>query len=404
MTDNDKTDLSDTEQHHRGKSVGWIALAVLVGLILVIVAFSIGNTMKSNDTSSASPTTSTTSPSTSATTTPPAKKAVVEGLGELDLVEGGDDIRGDSTGLPETPPVLSDELREKCGVLVNWKSLFDCANTHNLQWYIDGVNRFAPNTGFNWNDVARWAEVGPDDARFILVANWPGKDDQQARKDVEGLVGSDAAKKLPIVRHDCIVNTRGLKEHELSPFADCKRQVRVSLAPLVFKDGKLSGWRGNAGVFVDCYNLWWLAKIEKSVPPPPATGTGTPPVSTPPRTTTPCAPNNCVPTTTTTPPTTTTSTPPPCEGPCLPPKTPDGPPEAPGHTNVGPPPGPPEVSIPPEPNPMNPRVPTSAPAPPTIKAPAVIAPDPDLNTSAPPVMPANPVPSAPADTDVTPVG
>ena len=246
-----------------------VTLATVIGVTIVCLAACF-KLQRSND-SVATP---------AAATTKAVTLQLTNGtLQDVPQISGGQDVIADSTGFKETPPVVPVSESKKCGVPTTWKSLYDCVETNHWEWYIDGVNRYASETGFNWNDVRQWSTLSDDrDVRAILIANWSGKTDWEARNDVRSLVGNDADK-LPIVRQDCIVNTRGLEKDTLSQFSDCKRQVRVSLAPLKFEGSKLIGWRNDAGVFIDCYNLWWLGRIvtTQSVPP-----SAPPPVNPPP--------------------------------------------------------------------------------------------------------------------------
>ena len=226
----------------------------------------------------------------------------------------GSPIFGDSTNSPLAPPVVPNDKR--CGTLVSWKSLDDCMGDE--KWYTDGVDRLASETGFDWDHVEWMAEHERNvvsDTRIIEVININVSDDQ-ARDHVRDLVKDDkAVDKMSIVRHGCIMNTRGMEKDQLNEFSDCTPMVRVSLGVFQWDDKeKRAEFAPNSGVFVDCYNLWWLGRVEeKPAPPAPPSGTGTPPPPT--RTTTPPTRTTTTPptrtTTTTTPPTRTTTTPPP---------------------------------------------------------------------------------------------
>lgn len=223
-------------------------------------------------------------------------------LEQLPVVAGGDVVRGDSTTSPETPSVVPVAVIRECGTLATWKSLVDCMGDQ--QWYIDGVNQMKSYTGFDWSDVKKWAEGSKNiDARVIQVYNLEISD-EDARDAVRSLIG-DAADKLSVVRHGDFVNTRGLEQGTVSPFLDRKQQVRVSLAPLVYTNGKPSGLRADAGVFVDCLNIWAIPKAVgkvppnpgRSVPPAPSNPPGTVPPTTVPPTTPPTTPPTVPPTT-----------------------------------------------------------------------------------------------------------
>lgn len=226
-----------------------------------------------------------------------------------------DIVVGDSTKDPDTPPVLNTSvLPEKCRGAINWAQVRDCVNGE--QWYIDGINRMKPFSGFNWDDVLTWADAKrPDgnpvgDARLIQVYNLTEaqKPKDVAKSDVRGLVGDDKAlEKMQIAPYKGnFVNTRGLEHERVSPFVDPSRQVRVSLAPLVMKDGKAVGLNPNGGIFVDCWNIWGMAYAIAPAPDKPALcppGSGRPNMPIPPE-----GPHGCNPPGTSTTVSTTTST------------------------------------------------------------------------------------------------
>jgi hypothetical protein len=184
----------------------------------------------------------------------------------------------DTTSDSRSPSSYADALRG--GSVRNWSDLV--SRMGNMQWYVNGVNARKGKTGFDWSDVEKWAKDGQGfDTRVIQVYNLsPGQlSDQAARDHVRGLFGSDADK-LPIARHYCAVNTRGLGNGNLQDFVDCRQMVRGSLAPLVYKDGKPVAVDGDSGIFVDCFNVWWLPRqVVKHGPPP--TKTTAPPTKTP---------------------------------------------------------------------------------------------------------------------------
>lgn len=290
------------------------------------------------------------------------------GLQQLPVVQGGDIVRGDSTASPETPSVVPADAIEKCGTLATWQSLVDCMGSQ--QWYIDGINQMQPYTGFNWEDVKKWGMDSKGfDARVIQVYNLEISD-VDARSAVRSLIGEEAAKTLQIVRNGDFVNTRGLEEGKLSPFLDRKRQVRVSLAPLVYANGKPSGMRSDAGVFVDCLNVWAIPKSvgtvppnpARDVPPPPSNPPGTvPPPSSPPPSSPPPPPPPVI---TTTPP----PPPPPGKLPTVDPYPRGNAPQG-GGQNATPGPG---VAQPYTPPPATPYTPPPAPAYTPPPAPPVI--------------------------------
>ena len=167
-------------------------------------------------------------------------------------------INGDSTANPQTPPVGSAKDRQECGVFQNWQSVVDCYGGADGQWYRDGVNMMQREgyTGYNWSDIQQWAKTGVD-PRAIVVFNRTQTDDQ-ARDSVRGLIGDEAAHKLPILRDGSIVNTMGLEADTVTPFNDNSQQTRVSLMPLDYENGqwKIHLSTDKGGDFVDCYNPW----------------------------------------------------------------------------------------------------------------------------------------------------
>jgi len=242
----------------------------------------------------------------------------------LPLVEGGSPVMGDSTGDTRTPPTYADAKAK--GPAQSWQQLVDLMGGQ--QWYIDGINARKDVTGFGWDDIVKWStakdDMGPIDARVIQVYNWPDLSDQDARNAVRQLVG-DVADTLQLDRHNCIENTRGFGHEQMENFVDCRKMVRVSLSPIVYDtNGKPVMLRSDAGVFIDCFNLWWIPpKIEKpgsstttttqpsnqSTTTQPSNTTSTVPSTTTSTTAPPCASGKCVPATTAPPPPTTTPPP-----------------------------------------------------------------------------------------------
>ena len=235
--------------------------------------------------------------------------------------DNGRIVAGDSTREIETPPsVAAGEVLQRCSRLAGWDQFAPCMEGQ--QWYIDAVNRMAQFTGYTWDDVLKWATAKDVngklvDARTIQVFNLSQVDmpEPKARNAVRGLIGNDADI-LPFpVYHGEFINSRGLKEKTVSSFVDRKRQVRIALSPLVLnKQGQVVGLRGDAGIFVDCLNIWGLAfaialKPEEPAACPPGTSmaghpvppSGPPGCNTPPATpvtTPPSGCTNCSPTTT----------------------------------------------------------------------------------------------------------
>lgn len=176
----------------------------------------------------------------------------------------GQPVIGDSTREANTPPVATTEMLQQCSNSATWRKLVDCVGDN--QWYKDGVNRMKPYTGFDWNDVLKYAdEKGSDgkpyDARVIHVYNWTEaeKPKNVARNDVRGLIGNDELLgKIEVIYHGDFVNSRGLERETVHPFVDKKKQVRISLAPLVRNEKGELRLGTNSGVFIDCLNIWGM--------------------------------------------------------------------------------------------------------------------------------------------------
>lgn len=259
------------------------------------------------------------------------------------VADNGQMVKGDSTKVPDTPPVGSLPILERCKGVLGWDELVTCVGDE--QWYKDGVNRMKPYSGFDWNDVLKWKDAKDVngnlvDARLIHVYSKSEADEpkQQARDDVRSLIGNAADDLGDPQYHGEFVNSRGLEHEQVSPFVDRHTQVRVSLAPLILNEqGQVTGMRDNAGIFVDCLNIWGLQFAIAPSPEKPAMCPGTN-MPVPPE-----GPKGCNP-----PPTTTTPPPPPpgcvgekckpsppCEGPQCHPITPKVRTDAPGQGGKG---------------------------------------------------------------------
>ncbi|MFZ1250060.1 MAG: hypothetical protein WAR37_01245 [Candidatus Microsaccharimonas sp.] len=212
----------------------------------------------------------------------------------LPLVSGSDStLIVDSTTQAATPPLLDGSLRFTAQTLT-WEGLVQ--RVGNQQWYIDGINARAAQTGFTWDDVLRFASVnrmkdGKVDnsgvnALAIQIFNRPDLTDDQARAEVAKYITPEVEKVinvtvypvldqsgnivragLPIQRiNNGFINTMNVgskAEPSMGNYFDTQRMVRVSLMPITFDDaGKavsLDGSRG-AGIFIDCGNLHWVPK------------------------------------------------------------------------------------------------------------------------------------------------
>lgn len=338
-------------------------------------------------------------------------------------VDIGEQIRGDSTQYPQTPPVLN----ERCGVPKDYKQFVQCIDEKAGSWYPAQVDRWTSESKIKWADVKCWAARTEDDKDYRVVeviGNTEAEVSQtEARKAVQGLLGF-YPEKLPVVYKNEIVNTGGFEHQQLVPFTQDKEQIRVSLPRLEYDDDdevnrecasddgvKMSKPDVTSGFFVDCYNLHWMriyrAPVSRPAPSGGPTATTTrrppPPVTTTTRRPPPPPPTGCIncppppP-----PPRCPDGTPPPCWTP--PPPTPDKPfdpneyvhdPEKPRVEVTGPA-TPPDV----------PAVPADL-TPPGVEAPQEVIvdgaspePPPQMTTSAP--IPQAPEPEEPGVDDVDP--
>lgn len=266
-----------TYKTDRGSTALWLVVVLALIIGVVGVAMSVGNASQldriedslgsiSAELEGTSDMTIAVEPDTTTTTT------VVDGE--------------QATSDDRTPPLLDLETG-----LVNWAALVAKVDDYKGQWYIDGLNAREPLTGFNWNDVLRWAEL-PSGIE-VRVINAFGKavnlTDQEIREMAARTVGEEAAAELPIVRHNDknLMNTSSFGNGEyMETFIDNRDMVRVSLAPVNYEDGVPVSLRVEAGVFIDCGNVWWTAKptpTTTTVPPKKSTTTST---TLPPETTT----------------------------------------------------------------------------------------------------------------------
>lgn len=187
----------------------------------------------------------------------------------------------DTTSDSRTPATVSGAFREQAGCelwVSTWSDLVDCMG--NQQWYIDALNARSNNTGFTWDDVLKWAKDPQLNGKTQLVIHVFGTEvtDKEAREIAHEVVANNVdVNVLPIVRHDVgFANTRATGHHKVGDFYDKRQMVRVSLAPVSYNaDGTVKGLRSDAGVFVDCFNIWWevvrtwTCEDTTCTPPPP---------------------------------------------------------------------------------------------------------------------------------------
>ncbi len=248
-------------------------------------------------------------------------------VAQLPLVSGtGDTIVIDTTNMAATPPLLQPALLDGSlqftAQTLTWAGLVE--RVGDQQWYIDGVNARAAQTGFTWDDVLKFASVNKMvdgkvqgvNSLAIQVFNLPNLTDEQVRNEVRKYITPEVEKTMGLTVNDLqiqrinsgFINTRnvGTKAYpQMGEYFDTQHMVRVSMMPITFDDKGtaigLDGSRGS-GVFIDCGNLHWVPKAvwhctencEKPKCPPGTTGT-------PPNCVTP-PPEVCPPGTTGTPP------------------------------------------------------------------------------------------------------
>jgi len=247
-------------------------------------------------------------------------------VGNLPFVaEGKDTTVIDTTSNPATPPLIQPNLLDRSlrytAQTLSWAGLVERVGTQ--QWYIDGVNARAPQTGFTWDDVLKFASVNKIvdgkvagvNALAIQVFNRPDLDNEagrtQVRDEVRKYITPDVEKTIGITVDDLAVqfinngfvntwNAGTFRFPKMGNYFDAEKMIRVSLMPITFDaNGRpvgLDGSRGS-GVFIDCGNLHWVpvavwkctdATCAKPVCPPGTTGT---PPNCPPI---PCPPTTCL--------------------------------------------------------------------------------------------------------------
>lgn len=214
------------------------------------------------------------------------KVGVVNGDGtveNLPLVSGGKNtIVIDTTTNAATPPLIQPKLLNGSlrftAQTLSWQGLVERVGPQ--QWYKDGINSYAAQTGFTWDDVVKFAAVNKVvdnkiqgvNALAIQVYNEPGLTDGQVRDQVRTYITPSVEKvigltvdQLPIQRiNNGFVNTRNVGTDafpQMGKYFDTEKMIRVSLMPITFDaSGKPTGLDGSrgAGVFIDCGNLHWV--------------------------------------------------------------------------------------------------------------------------------------------------
>lgn len=168
----------------------------------------------------------------------------------------------------QIPSVMSEEFIANCGKVITWTDFVGCELP---EWYKKWITHWAGETGYDWPALERWAEKFADyDARAILKTY--GISDDDARRLIAEKHGLswDEVKRMHVVLHETITNTWNLEDERMDPFFDERDQVRLFLAPIVENpDGSFKHFRFDAGIFLSCFNDWWLSKIYVPPPPPP---------------------------------------------------------------------------------------------------------------------------------------
>ncbi len=174
--------------------------------------------------------------------------------------DNGDEEREESRRYDGQIPSIPEGT---CPGLLGWDTLVECVEENDLQWYIDGVNARADDTGFDWSDVQLWADARTVDGKFpevryIQVFGNRVSDDQAIAWAREQVVED-----LRVVRQaSCFDNTEGIPGGRLQDFYYCplpERQMRISLMPLQLNENGVvvDVLDTESGVFVDCLNVWW---------------------------------------------------------------------------------------------------------------------------------------------------
>jgi hypothetical protein len=269
-----KSSLRETEEEiQMKKNVKKLALEITGLLALAVALVVIGVTVAACGNMGTSTTT------TSPTASPTAVLGVVDADGThmvLPVVgKKGEVAPVNTTHDARTPASFNFRPFTAYGKpALTWHSLVSAVADAQAGWYRKAVNDRSRATGFNWSDIKKWAFDPQVMKAYTLTIQvfGAGFSDSQARNIAAGLVGQSLADRLPIVRHPdgILINTRSVGFHKVGDFLDVRRMVRVSLSPVVYnKNGKVTGVRGNSGIFADCLNIWRLGKVVKHPAKPP---------------------------------------------------------------------------------------------------------------------------------------
>lgn len=259
-----------------------------------------------------------------------ADKALSKCQGEAEKDDSGSDDATTTTEAPATDPTatpddpLVDDEGNTNPVLSevrSYRSLVKAlvAESGRGKWYTDDLQQF---NGITRDDILRAVKLEEQghDLRLILMSN-TNLTDGEARAQLKAQ-GVKEVDRLPIVRVNGFINTRGLPNDRMNPFEDNRSQVRVSLGIPNDWNDLSKGLQADRGILTMCGNGWKLKKVSAPVAPPatpvkPKAPTPTQPPATVPPTSPPVTqppvtqpPTTAPPVTTTRPPTT------------VPPKTP----------------------------------------------------------------------------------
>lgn len=178
---------------------------------------------------------------------------------------------------PNTPPTYADAAAQ--GPVLNWCDLRD--RMGGFGYYTQGVNDRAGNTGFTWGDLDRFCETGKTYqalAIHVFGLDVSEAEAQQLAAERYPTVPRNLIDTLPIVRHAAgFNNTMGdgsFQDGVMKDYIDRRNMVRISLSPFIYDEaGNPTSISGRSGVFVDCYNVWWLMRQivwDSKVPPAPS--------------------------------------------------------------------------------------------------------------------------------------
>jgi hypothetical protein len=183
----------------------------------------------------------------------------------LPWVAGDTVANGDTRDNLRMPSIHG--LLPNCGILQTWADLVTCVEKNNAGWYVDAVNRFAPRSGFNWNDVVKWAAAKtadgkvPEERVIMLTGVKTRLTDAEANAAVKELTGG-ATLQVIRLKQDGYTNTWRTDGPGMRDFVDYNDEVRVTLVPLVLNQtGNAVGLNADlmfSGTFVDCKNVHWL--------------------------------------------------------------------------------------------------------------------------------------------------